>query len=227
MHITRDGGQNWANVTPKDMPEWGRVSQIEASPFDAGTAYMAVDRHKMDDFTPYIFKTTDFGKTWTKLVNGIPADDYVRAVREDPKKRGLLFAGTEKGVYVSFNDGGKWQPLQLNLPTAPVHDLIVKNDDLVRGDSRPLVLDPRRPGPGAAVHRLTSRNKAVHLYTPADAYRIHNPGGEDRHHAELAGQNPPRRGDRLLREAGSQGRNHDRDSRWPGQGDPEIFQQED
>ena len=131
MHITRDGGQNWENVTPKAMPDWGTVSMIEASPTDAGTAYMAVERHKMDDFTPYVFKTTDFGKTWTKLVNGIPADDYVHAVRVDPKRPGLLFAGTEKGIYVSFNDGGKWEPLQLNLPMAPVNDLIVKNNDLV------------------------------------------------------------------------------------------------
>jgi photosystem II stability/assembly factor-like uncharacterized protein len=131
VHITRDGGQNWENVTPKAMPDWGTVSMIEASPSDAGTAYIAVERHKMDDFTPYVFKTTDFGKTWTKLVNGIPGDDYVHAVRIDPKRPGLLFAGTEKGVYISFNDGGKWEPLQLNLPMAPINDLIVKNDDLV------------------------------------------------------------------------------------------------
>ena len=131
VHLTRDGGQHWENITPKAMPEWGTVSMIEASPRDAGTAYMAVERHKMDDLTPYVFKTTDFGKSWTKLVNGIPGDDYVHAVRVDPKRAGLLFAGTEKGVYVSFDDGGKWQPLQLNLPMSPVNDLIVKNDDLV------------------------------------------------------------------------------------------------
>jgi photosystem II stability/assembly factor-like uncharacterized protein len=131
VHITKDGGQHWDNVTPKAMPEWGTVSMIEASPTDAGTAYMAVERHKMDDFTPYVFKTTDFGKTWTKLANGIPTDNYVHAVRVDPKRPGLLFAGTEKGVYVSFNDGGKWEPLQLNLPMSPVNDLIVKGNDLV------------------------------------------------------------------------------------------------
>ena len=131
VHLTRDDGQHWENVTPKAMPEWGTVSMIEASPTDAGTAYMAVERHKMDDFTPYIFKTTDFGKTWTKLVTGIPANVYVHAVRVDPKRAGLLFAGTEHGVYVSFDDGAKWQPMQLNLPVAPVNDLIVKNNDLV------------------------------------------------------------------------------------------------
>ncbi len=131
VHLTRDGGQHWDNVTPKAMPEWGTVSMIEASPSDAGTAYVAIERHKMDDFTPYIFKTTDFGKTWTKLVTGIPTNVYVHAVRMDPKRTGLLFAGTEHGVYVSFDDGAKWQPMQLNLPVAPVNDLIVKNNDLV------------------------------------------------------------------------------------------------
>jgi photosystem II stability/assembly factor-like uncharacterized protein len=131
LHITRDGGQHWENVTPKAMPEWGTVSMIEASSRDAGTAYIAVERHKMDDFAPYVFKTTDFGKTWTKLVNGFPANNYIHAVRTDPQRPGLLFAGTEQGVYVSFDDGVKWQPLQINLPMSPINDLIVKNNDLV------------------------------------------------------------------------------------------------
>ncbi len=131
VHLTRDGGQHWENVTPKAMPEWGTVSMIEASPREAGTAYIAVERHKMDDFAPYVFKTTDFGKTWTKLVEGLPANDYVHAVRLDPGRPGLLFAGTEQGVYVSFDDGSHWQSLQLNLPVSPVNDLIVKNNDLV------------------------------------------------------------------------------------------------
>ena len=107
IHLTRDGGQHWENVTPKAMPEWGTVSMIEASPRDAGTVYVAVERHKSDDFAPYIFKTTDFGKTWTKLTSGIPANDYVHAVRIDPRRPGLLFAGTEQGVYVSFDDGAR------------------------------------------------------------------------------------------------------------------------
>jgi len=131
VHLTRDGGQHWENVTPKAMPDWGTVSMIEASPLEAGTAYMAVERHKMDDFAPYVFKTTDFGKTWTKVTTGFPANDYVHAIRVDPRHPGLLFAGTEQGVYVSFDDGGHWQSLQLNLPVSPVNDLIVKNDDLV------------------------------------------------------------------------------------------------
>ena len=99
--------------------------------FDASTAYVAVDRHKLDDFKPYIFKTTDLGKTWTAITNGIPDGAYVHAVREDPKRRGLLYAGTEIGVFVSFDDGAHWQPLQLNLPVTPIHDLVVKDDDLV------------------------------------------------------------------------------------------------
>ena len=135
VQLTRDGGQHWENVTPKTMPEWGTVSMIEASPHDAGTAYIAVERHKMDDFAPYVFKTADFGKTWTKLMTGLPANNYVHAVRVDPRHPSLLFAGTEQGVYVSFDDGAQWQSLQINLPVAPVNDLVVKsndtNDDLV------------------------------------------------------------------------------------------------
>ena len=99
--------------------------------FDAGTAYVAVDRHQFDDLQPYIYKTSDYGKTWTKLGQGIPDTTFVRVVREDPKKRGLLYAGTETGVYVSFNDGANWRPLKLNLPTTPVHDLVIKDNDLV------------------------------------------------------------------------------------------------
>ena len=131
IQITRDGGKNWTNVTPKDLPEWSRISLIDASPQDAGTAYVAVDRHQLDDYHPYVYKSSDYGKTWTKITKGIADDTFVRAVREDPKRRGLLYAGTEKGVYVSFNDGADWRSLQLNLPTTPVHDLVVKNDDLV------------------------------------------------------------------------------------------------
>jgi hypothetical protein len=168
VHITRDGGQHWQNVTPKDMPEWGTVSMIEASPRQAGTAYMAVERHKLDDFAPYIFKTTDFGRSWTKLVNGIPGDDYVHAVRVDPRRPSLLFAGTEKGMYVSFDDGAQWQPLQLNLPPAPVNDLVIKNDDLVvatHGRSF-WVLDDITP---LEQYSDVVAQQEAHLFTPAPA----------------------------------------------------------
>src|SRR5438477_3782359 len=130
VHVTSDG-KNWSSVTPKGLPEWGTVSMIEASPFQAGTAYIAVERHRMDDFAPYAFKTTDFAKTWISIINGIASDAYVHAIREDSKRKGLLYAGTERGVYVSFDNGANWQPLQLNLPVSPVNDLIVHGNDLV------------------------------------------------------------------------------------------------
>lgn len=166
VHITRDGGQHWDNITPKAMPDWGTVSMIEASPKEAGTAYMAVERHKMDDFAPYVFKTTDFGKSWTKLINGIPANNYVHAVRVDPNHPNLLFAGTEMGVYVSFDDGGKWQPLQLNLPMSPINDLIVKNKDLVvatHGRSF-WILDDITP---LEQYQESIPQEEAHLFTPA------------------------------------------------------------
>ena len=125
VHVTRDGGKTWTNVTPRDMPEFGRVSIVDASAFDAGTAYAAVKRPLLDDFAPYIFRTHDFGKTWTKVVNGIRADDYVHVVREDHTRRGLLYAGTQHGVYISYDDGGAWHALSLNLPDTPVSDLVV------------------------------------------------------------------------------------------------------
>ena len=117
-------------MTPKGIPEWSLVSLIEASSHDAGTAYAAVDARKLDNFKPYIFKTTDFGKTWTQITSGIPEGAYVHAVREDPVRKGLLFAGTELGIYVSFDDGAHWQSLQLNLPNTPVHDMAIHNGDL-------------------------------------------------------------------------------------------------
>jgi photosystem II stability/assembly factor-like uncharacterized protein len=166
VHLTRDGGQHWENVTPKAMPEWGTVSMIEASPREAGTAYMAVERHKLDDFAPYVFKTTDFGKTWTKLVAGLPANDYVHAVRVDPSHAGLLFGGTEQGVYVSFDDGSHWQRLQLNLPAVPVNDLIVKNSDLVvatHGRSF-WILDDITP---LRQYSDSIPQQEAHLFTPA------------------------------------------------------------
>ncbi|MGC2195675.1 MAG: hypothetical protein WA628_13435 [Terriglobales bacterium] len=189
IQLTRDGGKSWSNVTPKDLPEWSRVSQIEASPFDAGTAYVAIDRHQNDDLHPYIYKTSDYGKTWSKGAKGIPDNAFVRAVREDPKKRGLLYAGTETGVFVSFDDGADWRALQLNLPRVPIHDLIVKNDDLVlatHGRSF-WILDDLTP-----VRQFTDEiaNQALRLYNPATAYRIHNPE-EPPKKAVLAGQNPP------------------------------------
>ena len=131
VHVTRDGGATWTNVTPRAMPDLGRVSQIDASAFDDGTAYVSVRRPLLNDFAPYIFKTADFGRTWTKIVTGIRPDAYVHAVREDPTRRGLLYAATQHGVYVSFDDGATWQPLNPGLPDVPVADLVVEGNELV------------------------------------------------------------------------------------------------
>ncbi|MBX7131248.1 MAG: hypothetical protein K1X67_01080 [Fimbriimonadaceae bacterium] len=130
VHVSQDAGGSWQKITPKGMPEWGLCSMIEASPHDKASAFLAVDNHENDDYSPYIYRTSDFGKKWTKVVNGIPAETFVRVVREDPLKPGLLFAGTERGVYYSTNYGDNWKPLQMNLPLTPVHDLVIKNSDL-------------------------------------------------------------------------------------------------
>ena len=189
VHITRDSGKNWTNVTPKEMAEWSLVSLIEASPFDAATAYLAIDRHELDDFKPYIYKTSDYGKTWKKIVAGIPENTFVRAVREDPKRKGLLYAGTETGAYVSFDDGANWQALQLNLPTTPVHDLAVKDGDLVAAThGRSFwILDDLTP-----LQQFTTEIAAAdfHLYKPRAAYRTRG-GGFGGGGGGLAGQNPP------------------------------------
>ena len=173
-YITRDGGKNWLNVTPKDMPEFDRISMIDASAHDAGTAYLAAKRYQLDDRKPYIYKTHDFGKTWTKIVTGIPEDDYVHVAREDPLKQGLLYAGTEHGIYVSFDDGDHWQSLRLNLPDTQVSDLVLKDDDLViatHGRSfwvldRVALLQQLSP---------TTTASALHLFKPDEAVRSYRP----------------------------------------------------
>jgi photosystem II stability/assembly factor-like uncharacterized protein len=190
IQLTRDGGKNWSNITPKDLPEWSRISQIDASPHDAGTAYVAVDRHQSDDLKPYIYKTSNYGATWTKLTNGISDGSFVRAVREDPKKRGLLYAGTENGVYVSFKDGAEWKSLKLNLPTTPVHDLVIKDNDLVIATHGRAfwILDDISP-----LRQFTDdvAKKDVHLYTPDAAYRIQAGESGEHHPSKVTGQNPP------------------------------------
>ncbi|HRI43707.1 MAG TPA: hypothetical protein PLL78_07255 [Fimbriimonadaceae bacterium] len=131
VHVSRDAGASWQNVTPKEMPEWGLCSMIEASPFEEGTAYLAVDNHENDDLAPYVFVTRNFGRTWNKLVEGLPSNAFVRVVREDPARAGLLYAGTEVGVFVRFPGEKVWQSLGMNLPLTPIHDLVVKEGDLV------------------------------------------------------------------------------------------------
>jgi photosystem II stability/assembly factor-like uncharacterized protein len=131
VYITRDGGKNWKNITPKGMPDFIRISIIDASPFKPGTAYLAAKNYQGDDRRPYAYRTDDYGATWTKIVNGIAPDDFVHVVREDPKRAGLLYAGTEHGIYVSFDNGAEWQTLRQNLPDTQVPDLLIDGDDLV------------------------------------------------------------------------------------------------
>ena len=133
LHITRDGGKNWENITPPDLPKFSRVSIIDESKHAAGTLFVAANRYQVDDREPYVFRTRDFGKTWTKIVDGISAGHFARAVREDPVRKDLLFLGTEHGAYVSFDAGDHWQSLQLNLPDTPIRDLAVKDSDVVLG----------------------------------------------------------------------------------------------
>ncbi|MEY2541381.1 MAG: hypothetical protein QOI22_983, partial [Verrucomicrobiota bacterium] len=175
------------NVSPK-MPEWSTVSIIDPSPQDENAAYVAVDRHRLDDFKPYIYKTADLGKTWAAIVNGIPGGAYVHAVREDPKRKGLLYAGTELGVFVSSDDGAHWQPLQLNLPVSPIHDLVIKDDDLVvatHGRSF-WVLD--NVTPLRQLNAQSAQSDSV-LYQPQTGLRLHYPTEFDKR--QPVGDNPP------------------------------------
>ena len=188
VHVSRNGGGTWQNVTPAAMPEWGTVSLIDCSAYLQGTAYVAVDRHKLDDFKPYIFKTSDYGKTWTEIVSGIPDGSYVHAVREDPKGKGLLYAGTETGVFFSIDAGQHWQKLQLNLPVVPVHDLAIKDDDLVVATHGRAfwILDDVTP-----LREISALNAgpAAKLLPPRPAYRLRMPDSIDRR--VPAGENPP------------------------------------
>jgi photosystem II stability/assembly factor-like uncharacterized protein len=174
VHLTRDGGKNWTDVTPKDMPEFGRVSIIDASAFDAGTAYMAVKRPLLEDFKPYLYRTHDFGRTWTKIVAGIPAGDYTHAIREDHAQRGLLYAGTQHGFSVSFDDGDHWQALKNGLPDTPVHDIWVEaNDVAIATHGRGFyILDDVQPLRQFATAPRTSE---IYLFKPGDAVRNASP----------------------------------------------------
>ena len=131
LHISRDAGQTWHDITPADLPEWSLISILEPSPHDPATCYMAATRYKLDDYAPYLYKTSDYGASWTRIDAGIRSDDFTRVIRCDTDRPGLLYAGTETGVYISFDDGGAWQPLQLNLPVTPIHDLLIKRGDLI------------------------------------------------------------------------------------------------
>ena len=170
VHVTRDAGATWTNITPPDLPEFARISLIEASPHDAGTAYVAANRYQRSDRAPYVYRTHDFGRTWTKIIDGIRPGDFARSIEEDPKRKGLLFLGTETGIYASFDDGGIWQSIGLDLPVTPVHGVTVKGDDLViatHGRSF-YIMD------NISVLRQISKettSEPVVLFKPADAMR--------------------------------------------------------
>ena len=178
VHVTRDAGKTWSNVTAgmSGLPEWGTISMIEPSPFDPSAAYVAVDAHRLDDTRPYLFKTSDYGRSWKRLDGNLPADEYLHVVREDPARRGLLYAGTERGVMFSATDGATWAPLKLNMPTVAVHDLVVKDNDLVVGThGRSIwILDDLQP-----VRETTAAvtSAPVHLFPVADAVRWRHGGG--------------------------------------------------
>jgi photosystem II stability/assembly factor-like uncharacterized protein/uncharacterized protein (DUF1778 family) len=191
IHITQDGGKNWTNITPKDLPEWVQINAIDASPFDAGTAYVAATAYKSDNYQPYLYKTNDYGKTWKKIVNGIPNDAFTRVVREDPNRKGLLVAGTETGLYYSLNDGENWSSLQLNLPITPVTDVQFhkRDKDLVVGtqgrafwvlDNLPVLYDLQ-----------TAQNSNAYLFKIEDAYRQAGGGGFPLPPTATVGKNPP------------------------------------
>ncbi|MGI9107365.1 MAG: VPS10 domain-containing protein [Pyrinomonadaceae bacterium] len=197
VHVTRDGGGRWDNVTPKGMPEWIQINSIDASPNDAGTAYVAATMYKLDDFRPYLYKTSDYGKTWKKITNGIPDGAFTRVVREDPNRRGLLYAGTETGMYVSFNDGESWQSLQHNLPVVPITDLAVHKGegDLVaatQGRSFWILDDLKvlHQMADAAAGGANPVNVGTRLFKPEDSYRMQG-GGFPLPAGATVGSNPP------------------------------------
>ena len=193
IYVTRTGGAPWSKVSPTEWGDWMRISSIEPSHYDAGTVYVAGNRYQLDDMRPYLLKSTDYGHTWKLITDGIPADEFTRVIREDPVKRGLLYAGTERGVYVSFDDGAHWQSLRRNLPLVPVHDLAVKGNDLVaatHGRSFWILTDV------SPLRQLASgmTGARMHLFKPAVAYRVSwgggGGGGEDAE-AHPHGKNPP------------------------------------
>ncbi len=188
VHVSRDGGANWENVTPANLPEWSMVNSIEPSSFDEGTCYLAATRYKLGDFKPYLYKTTDYGKSWTQITNGINAEHFTRVLREDPRRKGLLYAGTETGMYISFDDGQQWKPFQQNLPVVPVTDLAVKDDNLIvatQGRSLWIIDDL------TVLHQLDAGKAGAEtvLFTPKDAYRTK--GTSAKEPSKTEGQNHP------------------------------------
>ena len=186
VHVTQDFGETWQNVTPEGMPEWMMINSVEIDPFNKGGAYIAGTRYKLGDYAPYLYKTADYGKTWKKITSGIPSEHFTRVLRADPSQKGLLYAGTEAGMYVSFDDGASWKPFQLNLPSVPITDLAIKDNNLIaatQGRSFWLI-DDLTP-----LHQLNeAKGKDHHLFKPLDSYRLGGGNGSD---SKTAGTNHP------------------------------------
>ncbi|RRQ49888.1 glycosyl hydrolase [Maribacter algicola] len=188
IHVSKNGGETWENVTPSNMPEWNMINSIEPSAFDEGTCYVAATRYKLGDFQPYLYKTTDYGQTWTKITNGINEEHFTRVVREDPKRKGLLYAGTETGMYISFDDGANWKSFQMNLPIVPITDLTIKDNNLIvatQGRSLWIIDDL------TVLHQLDeSKKSSGHiLYKPKDSFRTK--GRASNRLSKTSGQNHP------------------------------------
>jgi photosystem II stability/assembly factor-like uncharacterized protein len=192
VHVTEDGGKAWTDVTPPAVTAWSKVAQIDAGRFDSKTAYVAVNRMRLDDMKPHVYRTHDGGKTWTETVKGLPDSGPVNAVREDPERRGLLYAGTERAVYVSFNDGDEWQPLRLNMPATSIRDLVVHNDDIVVGTHGRSFWILDNVTPLRQISGQISTSAAV-LFKPQVAYRVRWSLNTDTPlpPEEPGGQNPP------------------------------------
>jgi len=186
VHISQDGGKSWTNITPKDWPEWMMVNSIEPSRHEPGTCYVAGTRYKLGDYTPYLYKTSDYGKSWKRITKGIESEHFTRVLREDLTQRGLLYAGTEAGMYVSFDDGAQWQKFQLNLPIVPITDLTLKNNDLIiatQGRSLWMMDDL------TVLHQLrNAKGNQNFLFKPKDTYRL---GGRSRSGSLTQGTNHP------------------------------------
>ena len=186
LHVTRDGGKNWNKVTPTNMPKWAMINSIEADPFNDGGLYVAATLYKAGDFTPYLYHTRDYGATWRRIDQGIDREHFTRVVRADPEREGLLYAGTEFGAYVSYNNGSFWQPLQLNLPIVPITDMTVKDNKLIAATQGRSIWMIDDLGPLRQMDDAIARAD-MHLFTPADTYRMEgrqsqNPGNAGMNH---------------------------------------------
>ena len=175
IHLTKDGGKTWTNVTPKNMPEWMMINSIDPSPFDPGTCYVAGTKYKTGDFKPYLYRTEDYGDNWELITNNIKNENFTRVLRADPARKGLLYAGTESGLYISFDDGNSWKPFQQNLPVVPVTDLTIKDNSLIvatQGRSLWMIDDL------TVLHQLPNSNLDPYLFKPKATYRLNGSGGK-------------------------------------------------